>query len=365
MALTWSELYSKILLNAREKRTLVSASFELTSRCNLQCKMCYICESANNQKVKKKELSAAQWVRLAEEARDIGLLYVTLTGGEVFLREDFKEIYEQLTKLGLVIQIYTNGTMINQEIIRWLKTIPPFKVSITLYGASRETYQKVTGYAEGYDRTVRAIDSLLAAGISTEIKTTVVQGNMHEFDQLSEFALQRDLPLGVVNYVSPRRTGSCSDPLGNRLSPYELVQYEKHISERNQRLKNENKTILHDALTDEKFADKQYPNLQLLNPDDAFQCFAGKCGGWVTWEGRLLTCGIMSKPETYPLNTGFQVAWEELKHQCTLIPVCQECLECKYIISCESCPARLLNETGHYDKPAPYLCETAQRRATA
>lgn len=363
MDLTWSELNSRIISSAREKRTLVSASFELTCRCNLQCKMCYICESAKDTQLKAKELSAAQWICLAKEARELGLLYVTLTGGEVFLREDFREIYEQLMKLGFVLQIYTNGTMITSGIIRWLVAMPPSKISITLYGASRETYEKVTGYADGYDRAVRAIDALLAAEIPVELKTTVVHGNMKDYDQMAEFARKRKVPFGIVNYISPRREGTNSDPVGHRLLPEELAQYEKHFKECNHKLGNGTISIVSDAVSEKMFTETPHSKRLIHDADDALRCSAGKCAAWVTWDGRLLACGIMAKPIALPLVKGFAAAWEELKFQCTLIPLCKECQTCEYLESCDCCPARLLNETGYYDQPAHYLCEIARERA--
>lgn len=365
MALTIGTLYSQLSLSAKEKRKLLSASFELTSRCNLQCKMCYVCQPANDQQAKDKELTAAQWIRLGEDARKAGLLFITFTGGEVFIREDFKLIYENFMKLGFLITIYTNGTMITPEIISWLATIPPYKVSITMYGASRQTYKKVTGNADGFDRTVRAIDSLLAQGIRTEIKTTVVKENMHDYDQLLDFAIQRKLILGIVNYVSPRREGSNSDPLENRLSPEELVQYETHMNERDRQLgmeKNGAISEINDAVSEENLINMVNPERPTSDPDDAFQCSAGKCAAWVTWDGRLLPCGLLDIPQTLPLEKGFLAAWEELKQKCTIVKVCKECQECQYRIYCEHCPARLFKETGYCDRTAPYLCDLARRR---
>lgn len=364
MTLTIGQLHSQLNLCAMEKRELLSASFELTSRCNLQCKMCYVCQPANDKQTKAKELSAAQWIRLGEEAREAGLLFITFTGGEVFLREDFKEIYEKFMKLGFIITIYTNGTMITPEIVSWLATIPPYKVSITMYGASRETYKRVTGNADGFDRTVRAIDSLLAQGIRTDIKTTVIRDNMYEYDQLLEFAMQRKLILGIVNYVSPRREGYNSDPLENRLSPKELVRYEAHMSERDRQLgvgKKENKSEIHDPVKEENTINMSAEK-PTYDPDDAFQCAAGKSAAWVTWDGRLLPCGLMDLPQALPLEKGFLAAWEELKQKCTLVTVCKECQECQNKAFCEHCPARLFRETGYFNRPAPYLCELAQKR---
>lgn len=364
MGRTWRETYSQMIKNATAKRTLISASFELTSRCNLQCKMCYVCQAPGDQEIKKKELTASQWIQLAKEARDEGLLFVTLTGGEVFLREDFREIYEGLMNLGFIITIYTNGTLITHEVVQWLSKLPPSKVSITLYGSSRDTYELVTGQADAYDRTVRAIDLLKGAGITTQIKTTVVNGNQYDYDDILDFAYQRDIMLGIVNYISPRREGCNSDPIGNRLSPAELVEYEKHVTNVSKKfnIQKQNDIGAEDVMHEELQKKKELMIPKKLDPNDAFDCNAGKSGAWITWDGRLLPCGLLSKPQADPLKDGFKKAWKEIQYRCSLIPVCKECQECENINSCERCPARLLNETGHYDRPAPYLCETARIR---
>lgn len=358
MSKKWDELLQQFIKVSLKKQELLVANFELTARCNLQCKMCYVCRPANDKLAKDKELTTAQWIRIAEEARDAGLLFLTLTGGEVFLREDFKTIYEKCTKLGFIIKIYTNGTLMTPDIINWLATMPPKEVSITLYGTSRETYQKVTGNAEGFDKTVQSIDNLHAKGIQTETKTTVIHGNMHEYKQFVDFTVQRESRVGVVNYVSPRREGCHSDPLGNRLSPQELFNYERKISEYHRLVSMEKDEIFPIIRNND--------NNELLNkivPTDAFKCLGGKCAAWFTWDGRLTPCGLLEIPETNPQEKGFLAAWEELKHKCTLIPVSKKCRECQYQSYCDYCPAKLYRETGYFDQPAPYLCELARSRA--
>lgn len=363
MTLTLDKLYSQLVLVAREERKLLSASFELTARCNLQCKMCYVCQSANDVSSMAKELTAEQWICLAKEARNMGLLFLTLTGGEVFIREDFREIYENLMRMGFIITIYTNGTMITPEIVNWLAAMPPYKVSITVYGASRETYKEVTGSADGYDRTVRVIDSLLSRNIPTDIKTTVVQGNNSDYDKLLDFAQKRKLVLGVVNYVSPRREGNTTNPIGNRLSPQELLEYEIHINERDMELglsKREEKSGVEDPVIP---LDVKYN--ETMDGNEAFHCLAGKTAAWVTSDGRLLPCGLLDTMKAFPLEIGFEAAWAEIKNKCSQISPCKECQECPYDSFCEHCPARLLKETGHYDRSAPYLCELARKRKEA
>lgn len=364
MTTSWTQVSSELARSANEKRIPFSLSFELTARCNQQCKMCYVCKPAHDRSAKEKELSALQWLTLAKEARDAGLFWVTLTGGEIFLREDFKEIYSGILELGLMVQIFTNGTLITPEMVKWLKTMPPYKISITLYGANSETCRQITGYKESYQRTVGVIDSLLEAGIPTEVKTTVVRANMHEFDQMCDFAIQRRVMLGVVNYISPRREGMAGDPVGSRLIPEERIIYENKMNEHNAKMfKQSSETTV--KVTD-SVAEGEMTKLRLnadrRDANDAFDCTAGKSSAWITWDGRLTPCGLMSEPCAYPLETGFLKAWRSIKDECMKVPMCSECSTCKYIAFCERCPARLFTETGFCDKPAPYLCDIAKLR---
>lgn len=362
MTLDWNRLRSQLIAGATEKKELISASFELTARCNLRCKMCYISRGVRDQTAKSKELTTREWIRLAEEARDSGLLFLTLTGGEVFLRDDFKVLYEKFMNLGFILQILTNGTLITSETADWLARMPPYKISITIYGASPEAYRRVTGYAEGFDKTIRAVDSLLAKGINTSIRTTVIKGNKEEFDGIFDLALARELPLGIVNYISPRREAVNSDPVGNRLSPSELYDYEMHIKERQRQLSQNNRNSKPkelDTREEDVFSNQMIGIGQNKGKKSAFACTAGSCAGWVTWDGRLLPCGLLDHPGTYPLTSSFSKAWEELKLKCSLIPCSIECQQCQYKSVCEHCPARLYQETGYHDKPAPYLCALA------
>lgn len=355
MGSSWGELLNKIYIKAREKRQIVMASFELTSRCNQQCKMCYVNNRANDSMVKAKELTAGQWIHLAEEARDAGLFLVTLTGGEIFLREDFKEIYEGICNTGLLVQLLSNGTLITPQTVKWLTKIPPLKIAITLYGASKETCARITGYEDSYERTVRAIDLLLDAGIKVEIRTTVVRGNMADMEQLSEFAYKRRLVLGIVNYISPRREAGClTDPEGLRLAPDELAHYEENVFKFNQQMFDDQMITIQDSVHD--------MTIKRSKVEDAYPCAAGKTSGWVTWDGRLLPCGTANKPVSFPLEKGFASAWEDVKQQCSNVPLSHECIMCELKDFCESCPSRLFNETGAFDKPAPYLCKLAHTR---
>lgn len=353
----WGQLSALLGMKSMKQHIPLIGEFELTGRCNLGCKMCYMSHKIDDSKVLYKEPSAKEWIELAREARDMGMLFILLTGGEVFARSDFREIYSEISMMGLTTTIYSNGTLITPQIASWLGSRPPSQIEITLYGASQESYEKICGNGDGFHRALRGIDLLLDQGVNLQIRTTVVKDNIHEFEKMKEIAGIRGIKLGVVNYVSPRR-----DHLGKnydemRLSPKELVDLEEIHSAAQAHQANLSEPLSEDSLNIHK---------ELLEigfqEDDPFPCSCGKNTFWVTWDGRMVPCSIMNKPEAYPFEEGFLSAWESLIRQCSQIPKCKECSACDLKEYCMTCPARLMNETGSYEVPASYLCQCAKER---
>ena len=103
MALT-DYLYNK----AGKLRIPLSGTFELSPVCNFACKMCYVRKSAREVRESPRGiLTLADWRRIAREARDAGMVFVLLTGGEPFVRKDFFEIYGAMKKMGLIQKLMT------------------------------------------------------------------------------------------------------------------------------------------------------------------------------------------------------------------------------------------------------------------
>lgn len=351
----WSKFINELVMQAKLKEVPISGQFELTARCNNSCKMCYVCKSTSDREAKNKEYSAKEWIKLAEEARDAGMLYLLLTGGEVFLRQDFMEIYNELSMMGIKIGIYTNATLITSEIAKQLGRTPPSRVEVTLYGSSSDIYRKVSGNPNGFNDALNGIDLMLAEGIAIELKTTVIHDTANDFDKIAELADKRNLLLKIVDYIAPRRDGNTHLHDNLRLSPIELLEYEKHVREYYVQRKR-------------KLQDDQFPIIDFkedrisTNVDNyPFKCSAGRSEFWVTWDGKMTPCGLIDEPATLPFKDGFAAAWKGLKDTCVSIPLCTECSDCSLNAICLSCPARLKVETGFFDRPAPYLCEFAKK----
>lgn len=353
MAMNWGSLSATLTMNSFKNKIPLSGQFELTTRCNFGCRMCYACNGLLHSDLKQKELSAREWINIAREARDCGMLFLLLTGGEVFFREDFKEIYEELTKMGFIISIYTNGTLITPEVITWLKTIPPSQIDISLYGASADTYRKVCGNENGFSQALEGIRLVQEAGINLQLRTTIIKENRSDLEAIRNLAEGFGLKLNLVDYITPERERREIDT--GRLSPADQAQL---ISEAQPEPDEE--TYDQTLHIDKEAYIQATECFDYFQSSNAFPCNSGKNSFFITWEGVMVPCSIMNTPKALPLKGSFKHAWRELVLKCNKVPVCKTCSKCSLRGQCKSCPGRLLNETGSFKEPAPYLCELAR-----
>jgi MoaA/NifB/PqqE/SkfB family radical SAM enzyme len=214
-----------LLGRAAIRRQPANAHFELTSRCNLSCSMCYIRLGADDSTLKK-ELPASAWLSLAREAVENGMVFLLLTGGEIFLRPDFFQIYEPLTRMGLILTLFTNGTLITPEIAKRLAHSSPSRMEITLYGATEETYDAVTGIPGSYARCCNGIELLLENRIPLGLKTTLTRQNVGELQAMRRMAHNWGVPLSAGWLLSRRRDGYPSNVENCRLSAQDCVTLE-------------------------------------------------------------------------------------------------------------------------------------------
>ncbi len=189
---------------ASRRKVPLSGTFELSPVCNFACKMCYVRKTPEQIRREGKALIPGQdWLELAKQCRDAGTLYLLLTGGEPFLYPGFRELYTQLHKMGFVLYINSNGTMIDAQPVDWLKQIAPGRVNITLYGAGPETYQRICGHADGYQRAMDAIRMLQEANIPVVINASMIPENAGDLEAIMEIGKERGLNTRVATYMFP------------------------------------------------------------------------------------------------------------------------------------------------------------------
>src|SRR5271154_7631012 len=206
------------------KRTPVEVSIEVTRRCPLECLHCYNNLPMNDAAAWSQELTLEEHRKLLDELVAAGCLWICYTGGEIFGRKDFLDIYTEAKKRGFLVTLFTNGTLITPKIADYLAEWRPFAVEITLYGATRQTYEALTQVPGSYDRCMRGIRLLLERGLPLKLKTVPTTINRHEVFEMKRLAEETfGVEFKFDSLINPRIDCSQS-PLAVRLSPEQAVE---------------------------------------------------------------------------------------------------------------------------------------------
>ena len=321
---------------AYRERIPLKGNFELTARCNFNCNMCYV--HLKEEQIQKygRELTNEEWLEIARQAKEAGMLYLTLTGGEVFARPGFKELYLELSKMGFLIQILSNGYLINENTMEWLGEVQPYTLRFTLYGASNETYERVCGVKNGFDKVSHAIDLVKKAGIPFFIVSTIVKENQHDLKAMIKFAEEKKVKFTATTSVVKAVRGASQDIQAHRLSIYDA--FEEEIRKLNE-------------------ADRLYPHIK--KPFDI--CDNYRKAFWITWNGNLQLCSFMNAPANSLLGgKDFDTAWNYLHEQLEQISFPKECETCEYEGFCAKCPGVLSAECGNCSEVDKTFCDKAK-----
>lgn len=347
-----SNIVKMLAEEASRKRTPLTVNFELLPVCNLDCKMCYIRTDMATVNRMGGLMDADRWLELVPQMQEAGTLFILLTGGEVFLYPRFRYLYEQLYNSGFILTINTNATMIDEETVAWLKKTPPKCVSISLYGASNETYKALCGRDGMFDRVDRAITLLQQAGITVECKTMLTPANVSDMKSCMKYCKERKIPYELAEYAFPpaRKPEKCEQL---RFTPEEAVQA---AFQRNRLISTETEF-------DQNIVEHLNKYLHMRNKPGrqvyGFNCTAANTSCWVNWQGKMIPCTMMNAPVTDPFALGFCEAWEELKRQSDKLMMCTECSFCDKRAVCGACPAACYAETGKINGKPEYRCAMA------
>jgi MoaA/NifB/PqqE/SkfB family radical SAM enzyme len=186
------------------RRVPIEGTVETTYRCNLNCVHCYVNEPAESREERERELSLERLKGLVDEIVAEGTLFVLFTGGEVLVRPDFPELYLYARSKGLLVTIFTNGTMITDRIADLFAEHPPDKVEISLYGMTKETYDRVTRVPGSFEKCLAGIRRLVERGVPTTLKTMALTWNHHEIEEMEAYAKSLGLVFRFDSSLNPR-----------------------------------------------------------------------------------------------------------------------------------------------------------------
>jgi MoaA/NifB/PqqE/SkfB family radical SAM enzyme len=317
---------------------------DLTKRCNLRCRHCYHGPEKPTSADRLRELSREQISSIVDQTAGAGCLFLLLTGGEPLIRTDFAEIYRHIKHRGILTTVFTNATLVNEETARLFAELPPYSIEVSLYGASAETYEKVTGVEGSFGRCMRGIRLLLDHGVkNVSLKTMIMTINCHEFDAMLCLAQELGLKFRADAVITPRYNGDMA-PLELRVAAEDAVDMEFRIEK---------------LLTDmKKFHERFVP---AENGDSLYVCGAGINGFHIDPYGMLMPCSLPTGIGYDLLKGDFAAGWETIMNIITSMKADAgfECTRCDKRLLCGHCNAYAMLEGAGKSE---YRCAVGMKR---
>jgi len=344
---TLGEVGEELLKQLGTRRFPLGGSIEVTERCNLACLHCFINQPAGSQTAVARELTLAQVKGILDQIADAGCLFLLITGGEPLLRPDFPEIWRYAKQKGMIVSLFTNGTLLTPAIADLLAEWRPSSIEITLYGATAETYERVTQRAGSFARCMAGIELAIERGLRLNLKTVLIQANRHELEAMRDLSARLGAPYRFDGIIFPRLDGDeiAADQI---LSAADVVALDRQYPERQ-----------------EEF-DRLYRDYGTtpVRSEYVFSCGAGHRSFHIDSAGRLSLC-MMARQPSYDLPQGrFQEGWEllgaALRKKRALATPCQSCT---VGVLCTQCPGWSQLAHGDDETPVDYMCEMGHLRA--
>lgn len=330
-----NDFFAALNTFAKENSVPLNVTFELTPFCNFKCVMCYVRLDGEQAKAQGRLMTADEWLGIARQARDMGTLEICLTGGEPLTHPEFWKLYGELNKMGFLITILSNGSLIDEAAIEKFRELGmPYAAKITVYGASDETYKRVCGVDGGFAKMSRAVDLLKESGVPLRLTATIVRENADDLQQIHAFAREKGLPLQHTVTVVKSARGATNTAESSRFAFDEFS----------------------DELTLDVLEKNKFPPLE----SPFAWCASFGSSLWITWNGHLQLCSFMNKP--YVRYSGSLSAdFAEMNRCMSEIKSPAECSQCEWQTFCQRCPGVLCAESGDPEKISSSLCSVAER----
>ncbi|GAA1922250.1 hypothetical protein GCM10009716_33510 [Streptomyces sodiiphilus] len=179
------------------------ATWEINKGCNFNCEHCYLAER------KFEGLPRDEKSRLLEMLRDAGVLWLQFTGGEPTIDRDFRDAYREAYGMGMMIEILTNGSRLHQtETVELLSAMPPHKVTVSLYGASPESFDSLTRKPGAFKLLSKGLKAAKEAGVSLELALIITKHNAHEIEAMRAIAEEYATTYSEYGNISPTYDGN-------------------------------------------------------------------------------------------------------------------------------------------------------------
>lgn len=312
--------------------TPYSAMVEIADRCNEACVHCYQVQG------QKGELDTREWKRVFDELAALGVVFLTISGGEPTLRKDFLELVAHARQLRFAVKIYSNALNIDQALARELGRLAVQEVQISLYSHRAEIHDGITRVPGSFERVVTATRDLRAARVKVLLKSPLMRQNAADYSAYIDFVSSLGADYALDPKLSPREDGD--------LAPTELgIDKQTYLS----------------LLKDPRFGGERKRSQPLVREHP---CGACKGNVHVEANGELRPCTQWQVPTGHVLETSLRDAWYDDPTAASIRALTwdslPDCRRCDLRDHCQRCFADAQRYVGNPLSPYPKACRSAR-----
>lgn len=198
------------------KPQLTNVHIEITSRCNERCIHCYI---PHNNKLYDIDLEL--FYKILNECMNMNVLHLTISGGEPMLHSNFREILRKCYELNFSINILSNLTLLDENIVEDFKINPLIGVQVSLYSMNPEIHDEITKIKGSFEKTKKGIEVLIENNIPLQISCPVMRANKNCYNDVKNWASKFGIQV-ISDFVIIGKYDNTIDNLQNRLSLCEV-----------------------------------------------------------------------------------------------------------------------------------------------
>ncbi len=330
--------------------------FELTSMCNFRCCHCYFNDYKIQNSNCEKELSFSEITNIIDQICSEGGCAMSFTGGECLIRKDFAEIYRYAYQKGFSLSLLTNASLIDPKLVTLWEEFKPRLISISYYGDSDETYEKITGNGKNRQKVQKGVELLKSAEIPFVLKSVVLTLNVSEISEMQTWASkQTDVDFVIDPLIRPTNMGDstvlkyrltaeqAADVTCRFMRPSQIETYSYRLSQSNEYKISE----LSKGELDTRLIRCRRDTISAAT---------------ISPFGKLNLCGGLAEPN-YDLRLGtiaegYAALYKYNLRKISLRSI--ECVLCGYSPVCNSCTATSKLEEGDIEKKNSFRCRVAK-----
>jgi radical SAM protein with 4Fe4S-binding SPASM domain len=345
----------RLILRTVERRRPLNVHFDLTYRCNEKCVHCYLDHEDHG------EMTTAEVCGALDQLAEAGSLFLTFSGGEVFLRKDFFAILEHARSLHFDLSLKTNALLITRERAARLRLLGVHRVQISIYSDDPSVHDAITLAPGSFKRTLAAIPVLKEQGILVKMACPLMRQNLLAYRGVMALGERLGVPYVFDMTITPMIDGRL-DILRHRVAGMDLLPIledpvlHKRPSEPGAACSSSDPIL--SSVTSSGMESNTYEDIP---------CSAGHNSCYVSPYGDVYPCVQLPLPAGNLRHKRFDDIWFKSKELARVraaresdLPVCSVCPIRQH---CERCPGLAFMEGGDLLGAYERACELAEQRA--